>query len=300
MRQDLNLGKKQRDPRWIYLLIWCLASMALFWRSLLSLWNMGLADENISHVFLIPFISIWLLIFEKKEMPEGVQADKAAFLFFIAALLLIGDRSYTKGLSGEQLTLSILSLLLFVVAGFVFLFGRTGARYSWFPLAFLLFAVPLPAVLLQRFIYWLRAGSAAVAEFFFELSGLPVLRQGFIFRLPRISIEVAQECSGIRSSIALLILAVLVSHFSFRPWWKKLAFVAAGLLMMVVKNGIRIASLTLLANYVDPDFLYGKLHHRGGVVFFLIGLALLIPVYQVLRRGEGASGGEVARIAEPA
>jgi len=97
-----------------------------------------------------------------------------------------------------------------------------------------------------------------------------------------------------------LILAVLVSHFSFRPWWKKLAFVAAGLLMMVVKNGIRIASLTLLANYVDPDFLYGKLHHRGGVVFFLIGLALLIPVYQVLRRGEGASGGEVARIAEPA
>ena len=56
--------------------------------------------------------------------------------------------------------------------------------------------------------------------------------------------------------------------------------------MMIIKNGIRIATLTLLGNYVDPDFLYGKLHRRGGIVFFLIGLGLLIPVYQLLRRGE--------------
>jgi len=293
----LNLAKKQIDTRWIYLLIWCLACMALFWRPLLRLWNIGLSDENVSHVFLIPLISIWLLFFEKKEMPQGVQADRTALLFLIPALLLIGVSTYTNSASSGELTLSILSLLFLVVAAFVFLFGGAGARNQWFPLAFLLFAIPLPSFLLERFIYWLQAGSAAVAEFFFELSGFPVLREGFVFRLPRISIEVAQECSGIRSSIALLILAVLVSHFSFRPVWKKLLFIAAGLLMMIIKNGIRIATLTLLANYVNPDFLYGKLHHRGGIVFFLIGLALLIPVYQLLQRGEGST--PLKRVAEP-
>jgi exosortase len=207
--------------------------------------------------------------------------------FMLPALLLAAwSRHASTAEFFGPVTIGILAFILCVIAGFVFFFGRTGARNYSFALVFLLFAVPLPPMLLQKVIYWLQAGSAAVAEFFFELSGFPVMREGFIFRLPRISIEVAQECSGIRSSIALLILAVLVAHFSFRPLWKKLIFVAAGLLMMVIKNGIRIASLTLLANYVNPDFLYGKLHHRGGIVFFLIGLALLAPIYQLLRRGE--------------
>ena len=77
--------------------------------------------------------------------------------------------------------------------------------------------------------------------------------------------------------MALIILAVLISHFSFRSFWKKTVFVAVGLLMMPIKNGVRIATLTLLADYVDPDFLYGRLHHRGGVVFFLFGMGLLVP-----------------------
>src|SRR5262249_16784162 len=215
-----------------------------------------------------------------------VQADYlAAMVCALPALLLI-TWSHFANSRGPGLTVAVFALVLLFVAGFFFLFGREGGRRSWFPLTFLLFAIPLPPLLLQKFIYWLQAGSAAVAEFFFEISGFPVMREGFVFRLPRISIEVAQECSGIRSSIALLILAVLVAHFSFRPLWKKLVFVAAGLLMMLIKNGIRIATLTLLANYVDPDFLYGKLHRQGGIVFFLIGLALLLPVFFYLRRGE--------------
>ena len=67
--------------------------------------------------------------------------------------------------------------------------------------------------------------------------------------------------------------------------------------MMLVKNGIRIATLTLLANYVNPEFLYGRLHRQGGVVFFLIGLALLLPVFWYLRRGEVDSVGKVKQVA---
>jgi exosortase len=113
-----------------------------------------------------------------------------------------------------------------------------------------------------------------------------VLREGFVFHLPRFNIEVAEECSGIRSSMALLILALLVAHFRLRSFWKKALFMACGLFLMILKNGIRIVSLTVLAMHVDPSFLYGKLHHQGGVVFFLLSLLLLAPLLWLLQRGE--------------
>jgi exosortase/archaeosortase family protein len=97
---------------------------------------------------------------------------------------------------------------------------------------------------------------------------------------------VARECSGIRSSIALLVLAVLVGHFFLRTWWKQVLFVLAGFVVMIVKNAIRIVTLTVLATYVDPGFLYGNLHREGGVVFFMIGLLLMVPVYWILQTGE--------------
>ena len=85
--------------------------------------------------------------------------------------------------------------------------------------------IPIPEPVLDRIIYRLQAGSADVAETIFDWTNIPVLREGFVFRLPRMSIEVARECSGIRSSIALLILAILVAHFSFSKFWKKAVFV---------------------------------------------------------------------------
>jgi exosortase len=146
--------------------------------------------------------------------------------------------------------------------------------------------VPLPKFLLNYVIYLLQAGSAWITGALFDLLGVPALREGFVFHLARANIEVAKECSGIRSSLALLILALLVSHFSLRSLWKKVLFLACGLFMMILKNGIRIASLTLLAMHVDPSFLYGKLHHQGGIVFFLLSLLLLAPLLWLLQRGE--------------
>jgi exosortase/archaeosortase family protein len=101
-----------------------------------------------------------------------------------------------------------------------------------------------------------------------------------------VSIEVAKECSGIRSSMVLLILALVIVHFCLKKFWTKVLFVAIGLFMMILKNGIRIATLTLLAIYVDPGFLYGRLHRQGGITFFLLALLLLLPVLRLLQRSE--------------
>jgi len=221
-------------------------------------------------------------------MPKTCLLDFPGALFFALPAALIWGISFWNQRSRPDAVISLLALsfVLMLTAGFVAVFGRSSAKAVWFSLAFLGFAIPLPEALLNRTIYFLQYGSAAVAEWIFDWSGVPVLREGFVFHLPGLSIEVARECSGIRSSTALLILALLVAHFAFSRLWKKGVFVFAGLLMMVLKNGVRIATLTILAKYVDPGFLYGRLHHEGGVVFFLVGLAFLAPVYWLLRRGE--------------
>ena len=284
-----TLLSKQTN-RWMLFGIWAVLSAALFLHPILDLIRLALSDDTSSHVLLIPFLSAWLIYSDKSVrkslLPPGFDLLGASPFFLVSLLCGLFAYRCSSCLPKDRLAAYILSLILLWVAGFVLFLGIPKAKASSFPLAFLLFAVPIPDFILQRLIYWLQTGSASIAEIFFNLSGAPVLREGFVFHLPKMSIEVAQECSGIRSSLALLILAVLVAHFSFRPMWKKLVFIAAGLCMMLIKNGIRIAALTLLANYVDPDFLYGKLHHQGGIVFFLIGLALLLPVFFYLRKDE--------------
>ena len=180
----------------------------------------------------------------------------------------------------------LLAWVLVLLSGFALFFGREALKNGRFPLLFLFLTIPFPVVLLNHSIYLLQRGSAEIAEMIFDLGGVPALREGFVFHLAHFNIEVAKECSGIRSSLALLILALVVGHLFLRTLWKQVVFVIAGLLIMVVKNGVRIATLTILAEYVDPGFLYGRLHHEGGVVFFLLGLLLLLPVLWLLQRGE--------------
>ena len=154
------------------------------------------------------------------------------------------------------------------------------------PLLFLFLVVPLPSSILDRIAYYLQVGSAWITGAVFDLLRVPALRDGLVFHLARVSIEVAKECSGIRSSMVLLILALVIVHLCLKRFWTKVLFVASGLFMMILKNGIRIATLTILAIYVDPGFLYGRLHHQGGIAFFLFALLLLVPVLRLLQRSE--------------
>lgn len=282
---------------WTILVAWALVCAALFWKPLVALFRFALHSDDASHVLLIPFVTAWLLYLDRRILSQRQKPDPSGAAVLVTPAVVItavAGLHPLKDPSG-QLPAYIFAFILLLTAGFLGVFGRTAARTSMCALGFLLFLVPLPQPLLSRVIYCLQVGSAAVAGFIFDLCGVPALRQGFVFHLPRVSIEVAQECSGIRSSIALLILAVLIAHFVFRTFWKKLVFVAAGLLMMLVKNGIRIATLTILANYVDPRFLSGSLHRDGGIVFFLLGMALMLPVYWLLKEGETQN----PRMAEP-
>lgn len=282
-------GERARTgPRlaWLPALAWILLCAYVYRQALGSLIDLR-DDDTVSYVFLVPLISGWLVYIDRKKLVTRHFEPLLSIPFFLLALAAAFFSSHSlTSQSGSSLSLLVLSLVLFLEAGFVALLGRTLARELGFALGFLFFAVPLPPLLSSRLIHALQSASAAVAELLFNGSGVPVLREGFVFHLSHVNIEVARECSGIRSSLALFLLAVLIARFAFVPFWKKAAFLAAGLSMMVLKNGVRIVTLTLLANYVDPGFLYGRLHHEGGVVFFLLGLLFLLPVYHLLRRGE--------------
>jgi exosortase len=285
---SLNTPSGQVRKLWLLYALFSLVCLLLFLQPVGTVAQLCLTNENASHIALIPLISGWLLLTDPRKLstPDRFDFTTSLIAFVPAVLVALLCWRWSNLNPSTRLAGYILALFLALTGGFAAIWGRAQLKKLWFPFAFLLFAVPLPDFLLSRIIYALQAGSAAITESIFDLTGVPALRQGFVFHLPRVNIEIAQECSGIRSSIALLILAVLVSHFAFRPFWKKAVFVCAGLAMMVIKNGIRIATLTLLAIYVDPGFLFGKLHRQGGFLFFLLGLALLLPVFWLLRRGE--------------
>lgn len=272
---------------------WVACSIAtillLFLRPLTALVHLALSDDNASHTLLIPLVVAYVLRVDRREIFNSSATDKTLGLVFLISSTLSTWWAYyedTRLHSEDALTYYILGCILACLAVFALAFGRRVLRQGAFPFLLLFLMIPWPAYILNPVISYLQRGSAEIASIVFFISGAPVLRENLVFHLPRATIEVAPECSGIRSSMALLILALIVAHFSFRPLWKKILFVAAGLLVMIVKNGIRIATLALLANYVDPGFLFGNLHREGGVVFFLIGLLLLVPLYWLLKKGE--------------
>jgi exosortase len=285
----LSDADKSITKRWWLFAGWCVLSSLLFMGPLVATVRTSLTNDDSSYLVLIPFLSAWIIFVEHRKIVLDFSYAKlfGGSLLFLAGCAALAARVAGGSSSlGLQLSGYILSLVLFWVAGFVFLFGKSTFKAGYFPLLFLFLMVPLPKVLLEHVIHFLQAGSAWITGALFDLLGVPVLREGFVFHLARVNIEVAEECSGIRSSVVLLILALLVAHFRLRSFWKKVLFLACGFFMMILKNGIRIVSLTLLGVYVDPSFLYGRLHHQGGIVFFLLSLLLLAPVLWLLQRGE--------------
>lgn len=275
--------------RWLLFSGWIVLSSLLFKNPVVALVRLSLSHDDASYLVLIPFVSAVVLYLERHKIFPHVSMDKilgGTFLLLAGCAALAFGFAKSGSLLGLQLSGWILSLVLVWVAGFALLFGKAALKAAYFPLLFLLLMIPLPSFLLDHIIHLLQEGSAWITGAFFDLAGVPALRDGLVFHLARVNIEVAKECSGVRSSMALFILALLISHFRLKSFWHKMLFVTCGLFMMILKNGIRIATLTLLAMYVDPSFLFGRLHHQGGIVFFVLALLLLLPLIFFLERRE--------------
>ena len=155
-----------------------------------------------------------------------------------------------------------------------------------FPFCFLLFLVPLPQWVADRLESASQVASAGAAQFMFNLSGLPILRDGMVFQLPGIIIRVAQECSGIRSSLVLFITSLVASYLLLRSRWRRAVLVAFVIPLGILRNGFRIAVIGWLCATYGPQMIDSKIHHQGGPVFFAVSLVPLLGLAWLLRRGE--------------
>jgi exosortase len=282
------------SPRNALFLILVMVSLFVFQmplRALLhnSLWADNLYDKY-SYTLAIPFISMALVFSGRSKIFTRVQyCFGTGVVLLLTGLILdwFAGRALPQLGTDNSLSTKILALVTFWLAGFILCYGTRAFRAGAFPLLFLLLTVPIPDSVLDKPITAVQYGSTEVCSLIFRLAGVPVVRKGLEFFLAHTAIEVAKECSGIHSTLAIFIMSLIAGYLFLRCVWKRVVLVLFALPIVCVTNGLRIATLTLLAEYVDASYLHGNLHHKGGMGFFLLALLLLFALLQLLRRGEG-------------
>jgi exosortase len=284
-----NTGTSMGYSRAIGFLLLCVLPLVLAWDAMRTVAALVIEDSTFSEAPLIPLVSAFLVYLDRKAIFSRVSFGWIPGLALIVpGMVAVAAARFDVWhlITANQCSLLVFGIMLVWAGAFVLFFGADAMRAARFPLAFLILAVPIPEPILSKIIYLLQVGSADVAEWFFRLGGIPYLRRDFVFALPGFTIRVADECSGIRSSLALLVTTILASHLFLRGTWRKLVLCAVVVPLAIFKNGLRIMTLSTLAIYVNPDFLYGNLHRRGGVVFFAIALVPLIVLLAFLQKGE--------------
>jgi exosortase len=261
----------------------------LFFGLLRDLVQSSLRSEYDSYIPFIPFISAYLIYGDRQAIfsQKGFSYTAGLLIMGIGILLLFVGRNREALFDHrDHLALITFSLVVLWIGGFTLCYGLGSLRAAAFPLLFLFFAVPIPGAALERTIIVLQTGSAEVAYWFLKATGMPIARDGFVFHLSKLDVEVAPQCSGIRSSLSLVITGVLAAYLFLRTSWARILLMLTIVPIAILKNGIRIATLATLSVYWDEKILASDLHHKGGVVFFILALLMVGAVIMLLRKME--------------
>lgn len=280
----------ERSPKSVFLFLSAISVLAA-WRPLQEAFSLAIHDEEYTHLLLIlPIVAalIWLE-WRSQGSPPTPGLRVGLFLMTISLLVAGFTRWGVRPLPDERLAGNMLALVAWWVGCFVLCFGTRISRSLLFPLGFLLLLVPLPRFLVNEIVTGLQRGSAFAAHCLFSLTGVPVEQDGILLSIPDLTVEVAKECSSIRSSSLLLVTTMLLAQLFLRTPWRKWLVIFLAIPVSLFKNGLRIFTIAMLATRVDESYLTGRLHHQGGVVFFAIGLGVIFLVLWILHRGERGS-----------
>jgi exosortase len=209
------------------------------------------------------------------------------------------------GVLGAELFLTRISILG-VLAGIVlFLFGWQYLRILAFPLAFLLLMIPIPAIIFNQIAFPLQLLASRFGELALVIAGVPVLREGNVIVLSNTTLEVAEACSGIRSLISLLTLAIVYGYLVDKRTWTRVTLALASLPVAIIANGVRVAGTGIAAHYVGPEAAQGFFHEFSGWLVFVVAFVLLFAVQRLIawippgRAREKASQGPSASKERP-
>lgn len=274
---------------WTGFFILAAISLPLAWSPLLQTFSLSLQNDEYTHILLIlPLVAI-LFFLQRKLVRSACRWGFSGGLTILAlaAGTALATRYFRNSLAPDELlALGIFALVVWLVGSIVLCFGRGVAQTFMFPILLLFGLVPLPGVILDRIIAFLQIGSAWSAHALFALCGVPVVQQGVLVTIPNLTIQVAQECSSIRSSSMLLVTTIAVAELLLSSPWRKALLIAIAIPLSVAKNGLRIFAIAMLGTRVDPGYLTGSLHRQGGILFFAIALTGVFVILAVLQRGE--------------
>lgn len=272
------------DPRTVrvswFLLLLAVTAIA-FRSSLAALINLSWNDERYSYVGLVPVITLGLVFLGRKRIFLNLRYSPAIGLPLMALGTLLAWFP-----PGKHLSVVALGIVLIWTGGFVLVFGRRAVVAAGFPFVFLFFMIPAPASAVNQLIVFLQNSSAYMSELLFKALTIPALRQGLTISLPGIDIQIAQQCSGIRSSTALVLASSLAGYIFLRGTLNRILLVLITIPVVIFKNAVRIVTLSGLALYVNKGFLFGRLHHYGGLCFSLLDLVIVVPLILQLQKSE--------------
>ncbi len=272
----------------VFLFLWLLSS-AVVWHPFADTVSLALHNNEYTHILLILPVSAALILSEWASLRfnPSWSVKVGLFWFFIGGMVLFSARSWPPAPAVDvRLSLSMLALVILWIGAFVMCFGTRVGRSLLFPLGFLFWLVPIPSFLLVRIVQLLQRESAIAAWLLFLANGVPVARQGVLLSIPGLNLEVARECSSIRTSLMLVVTTMVLAHVLLRTPWRKVLVVLLAVPVSIAKNGLRIFTIGMLTTRVDRSYLNGRLHHDGGIVFFLIALAITLVFVWILRQGE--------------
>ncbi len=242
-------------------------------------------SEFHSFILLIPFISLYLVWLKRPGLPASAPPARAAGVAFLLAGLAtmavywIVLRSRLRQAEDEYLAVMMAAFLLLFFGICRLFFGRDTVRAVAFPLGLLIFMAPIPALVMPSIDSFLQKGSAIAAAGFFQVSGTPFFQDGLVFQLPDIRLEIAPECSGIQSSMVLLITSLVGGYVFLRTPWKRALLTLFVIPLCLLRNGFRVFVIGQLCVHWGPQMINSPIHHKGGPIFFVLSL---IPLFILL------------------
>lgn len=238
------------------------------------------SDPDFSHGFLVPLFSgyvVWTTREDWKRLALAPDNKGLAVVFAAIGLLAAGSVA-------AVLVVSRLSLVVLLCGIVLFLAGKKMLRAMAFPLGFLLFMIPPPAIVYNQITFPLQLWASRLASSFLGLIHVPVLLEGNILILPNYTLQVAEACSGIRSLLSLMALIVGYGYFAERRNWLRVLLVALTVPIAILSNSLRVFGTAVATYRIGPEWAHGFLHEMAGLAVFLLAAALIFVLHRGISR----------------
>ena len=238
------------------------------------------SDDNYSHGFFVLPLALYFAWERRDRLAAAPRHANAAGLALIVGSLLIR----LAGVLGSDLFLTRVSLIGVIAGAIWFVWGQRHVRILAFPILFLLLMIPLPTIIFNQLAFPLQLFASRVGEGVIAAAGIPVLREGNVLHLPAATLEVAEACSGIRSLVSLLMLAIVLGYFTGQGTRGRVALALAAVPIAIAANAARVAGTGLAAEWVGPEAAQGFFHTFSGWLMFVVAFIGLLLVQQVSAR----------------